>query len=345
MTAPRTGGNPVRPTFGLLMSRQVGVLALAFLLASQSSIAARKAWPNSPLPVEVQAELEKAGRFMKSGKPLKAAPMIEATIASADSIPKCLAVADFTETYGYPLMEVRRKCMQKALSLCSSREDFILVALKSRHCQFYEITRECINHLIQNSRTVDDLFDLARKSQEVALNDVAHMAMEKAYTGIKSVDDAVRFAHDVKQMGNDDLVRKVIKDLVNDEENGMNLCMLLQKTEDLGMDDLVRYCLKKALDKAQTVDELKCIYEGSRRNRQNDIMEVAAWRAKKLVLIQRIQNDRAEYTRQLKEWREGREQDLAKQQADAERDMGKDSSGRRFSTGDNKAPENPTSGF
>lgn len=320
------------------------ILTAGILLLLTLSAAARTPWPDSPLAPEVQVQLEKAGRYMKSGKPQQAAPIIESAVSSANDIPKCLAIATFSETYGYPLMEPRRRCMQKALSLCQTREDYILVALKSRQFEFYEITRECINHLVQGAKTVDELFDLARKSQEVALNDVAHMAMEKAYSGVKNVPDAIKFAHEVKQMGMDDLVRKVVKDLIDDDENGLSLCNLLKSVESLAMEDLNRYCLKKALDKAETIDELKCIYEAARRNRQNDIMQVALYRGKKLTLIKKIRQDRDEYAKQMKDWQEGVQQDLAKQQAEAEKNMGNDQGGKRFGAEGN-APENPNSGF
>lgn len=334
--SPIASPRPVR------LSKKLAItLSLGFLVAN--ACLARTPWPDSPLAPEVQVSLERAGRDMKSGKPQRAAPAIQSALASANDIPKCLAIASFTESYGYPLMEVRRQCMQKALSLCSTREDYILVALKSRHFEFFEITRECINHLVQGAKSVDDLFDLARKSQEVALNDVAHMAMEKAYTGIKSVPEALKFAHEVKQMGMDDLTRKVAKDLVNDEDEALPLCRMLKGIEDLGMDDITRYCLKKSLDKATTLDELKCVYEGARRNRQNDIMQVAVYRAKKLTLIKKIEHDRGEYARQMKDWQEGVQQDLAKQQAEAEKNMGQDPSGKR--TGGANAPEAPNSGF
>src|SRR5579885_1799783 len=304
------------------------------LLAMAPAMAARTPWPDSPLTPEVQVQLEKAGRFMTSGKPQKAQPII------ASALPP--AIASFTETYGFPLMETRRQCVQKALTLCQNREDYLLVALKARHFEFYEITRECVNHLLQDAKTVPDLFDLARKAQEVSLNDVAHMALDKAYTGIKSVPEAVQFAHDVKQMGMDDLVRKVVRDLIDDEENAQQLCNLLRSTEDLGMEDLNRYCLKKALDKAQTVDELKCIYEGARRNRQNDILQVALYRGKKLTLIQKIQRDQAEYQRQLQQWQSGAQEDLAKQQEEAERNMGL-GPGKHFGTDGSNEPQ--SSGF
>lgn len=319
------------------------VSAVVALSVVPTDTAARTPWVDSPLAPETQVQLEKAGRFMKSGKPQKASPIISSALSSANDIPKCLAIANFTLTYGYPLMEVRRQCMQKALSFCSTREDYLTVALKARQFELYEITRECINHLVQDAKTVADLYDLARKAQEVALNDVAHMAMDKAYTGIRSAPEAIKFAHDAKQMGMDDLVRKVVKDLVDDEENAMQLCGLLKGVETLGMEDQNRYCLKKALDKAQTIDELKCIYEGARRNRQNDIMQVALYRGKKLVLLQKIERDKAEYQRQMQEWQEGVQQDLAKQQAEAEKNLN-DPTGKRFS-GPAEAEPPPGSGF
>ncbi|MBI4533518.1 MAG: hypothetical protein HY711_06185 [Candidatus Melainabacteria bacterium] len=308
---------------------------------------ARQPWPNSPLAVESQIQLEKAHRYMRSGRFDKAQPLVLAVLDSANDVPKCLAIASLTGEFATPMMEVRRQCMGKALSLCSTRQDFIEVALKSRQYQFFEITRQAINALIQNATNLSDLYDLARKAQEVALNDVAHLAMERAYTGIKTVPEALKFAKEVKALGMDDLVRKVLKDLIDDEDNAHYLCVLLTKIEPIGMSDLNRYLLKKALDKGSTIDEFAEISEGARRNRETEIFKVAEYRAKKLKVIEQIKHDRGEYQRQLQGWQEGIQQDLARQQAEAERAL--EGGGKRFEGGSQETgsptPGAPVSGF
>src|SRR5437870_4142959 len=84
-------------------------LTILLLLLMAGPLSARTPWPDSPLAPEVQVSLERAGHDIKSGKPQRAAPAIESALSAANDIPKCLAIASFTETYGYPLMEVRRK--------------------------------------------------------------------------------------------------------------------------------------------------------------------------------------------------------------------------------------------
>ncbi|HEY9870011.1 MAG TPA: hypothetical protein V6D08_12670 [Candidatus Obscuribacterales bacterium] len=328
------------------------LLVLVILLAVPEASAARKPWPDSPLPVESQVSLERAGKLMKSGKYEKAEPLILAELERSNDIPKCLAIAAFTEAYATPMMEVRRQCLQKALSLCQTRQDFIQVALKSRQYQFFEITRQAINSLIQNANSIPDLYDLARKAQEVALNDVAHLAMERAYSGVRNVPDAIKFASECKAMGMEDLVRKVYRALIDDENSAHYLCQMLPQLEPLGQADLNRALLKKALDKAMTVDEFLEIYEAARRNREQDIFKLAEYRGKKLRLIQQIKRDQEAYQRQLQSWQEGVQQDLSRQQAEADRgsasgggSAGGDAGGGSAGGGEASAPAAPASGF
>ena len=341
--------NLIDMTSAYMRKRAAGAaVALVILLAVPGARAARTAWPDSPLPVESQVALDKAGKLLKSGKYDKAEPVILAEVERANDIPKLLAVASFTETYASPqMMQVRRQCLQKALSLCQTRQDFIQVALKSRQYQFFEVTRQAINSLIQNANSVPDLYDLARKAQEVALNDVAHMAMERAYTGVKSQPDAIKFAVEAKAMGMEDLARKVYRALVDDEENAHYLCTMLPGLEPLGMEDLNRALLKKALDKAMTVDEFAEIYEAARRNREPDIFKLAEYRGKKLRLIQQIKHDRAEYQKQLQSWQEGVQQDISRQQSEADKSGPAGGSSAGASTGGGAPPPEPppASGF
>src|SRR4029453_3798515 len=113
--------------------------------------------------------------------------------------------------------------------------------------------------------------------------------------------------------------RKVYRALVDDEENAHHLVAMLPGLEPLGMEDLNRALLKKALDKAMTVDEFLEIYEAARRNREQDLFKLAEYRGKKLRLIQQIRHDRAEYQKQLQSWQEGVQQDISRQQAEADK--------------------------
>ncbi len=326
------------------------VFALA-LLASASALSttpapARKGWTDSPLAQETQVQLERCGRLMKSGKFEKAKPGILGTLDSATDVPKCLAIAAYTEPYAYPMMEVRRQCLQKALSLASTREDTILVALKSRQYSFFEITRQAVNSLIQNAKNVPDLFDLARKSQEVALNDVAHLAMEKAYTGIKTEPDAYAFAEQAHALGMDDLLRKVIKDMIDDEDSVPALCDLILKFEGYHMRDQSRYGLRKALDLAKTVADMQDIFEASRRLNEPDIANRAQYFVRKGQLIQKMKQDRGAYEAKMRSWKEGVSLDAARaRDAAAEQQPADSTTGLGGSRLKGNKQEAPTSGF
>jgi len=323
----------------------IGLAAAMVLLLVASPLSAKEDWTGSPLSPEAQVQLEKAGKLCHSGKHSQAEPIILDVLNSATDVPKCLAIASYTEPYAFPMMEVRRQCLNKALSLCVTHQDFIEVTLKSRQYQFYEITRQSINSLINNAKTLPDLYDLARKAQEVSLNDVAHMAMEKAYSGVKNVPDAIHFAAEVKALGMDDLTRKVIKDLIDDEENAHQLCLLVKNLETLGAPDLIRYALKKALDKAQTVQDCADIYEAGRRNREQDIYKVAEYRGKKLKLINQIKHDQADYQRQMQNYQEGVQQDVARQPQEANPSPPDQSAAGNAQSSPSAAPGTPGSGF
>ncbi len=329
--------------------------ALVPLIALVSSLSlscaqpshARKPWPNSPLSDQQQIQLEKAGRSMKSGKFNKAAPLVMQALDSATDVSKCLAIAAYTEPYGFPMMDVRRQCMNKALSLSSSREDLLLVALKARTYQFFEVTRQACVNLLQTGRTVPELYDLAAKAQEVGMNDIAHQAMEKAYTGIKNEKDAFAYADQCKLYGMDDLLRKVVKDLMDDEDDVAALCDLALKIEQYGMRDQLRYCLKKAMDTCNSVEGMENIVEACRRLNEPDIQKRAVYFVKKGKLIQRIKTDRAAYEAQRKAWREGidlsaQRDGLLNEQTKMEDAAGFGSSGLKRGSGSNALP---TSGF
>lgn len=268
------------------------VCAVIGLLATISPVPADAAnkkpteWANSPLAVETQRQLTSASRFLKSGKYDKAKPILLSALESASDVPKCLAIAQFTEAYGFPMLEVRRQCCNKALSLCGSEEDFLLMALKARRYEFFEITRESISKLIENAKTVPQLYNLAKKSQEVSLNDVSHLAMEKAATGIKTGEQWLVYAENCKALGFDDLLRKAIKLLIDEEDESIPLCEIALRINRYGMRDSVRYALKKALDKvnsdlSQATREMAEISEAARQLNEPDVKQRADYFVKK----------------------------------------------------------------
>lgn len=277
----------VKARRGLSMLVLGAFLPSLFLCASPAIAAPKKSeWADSPLPIELQGQLERAGKTMKSGKYDKAKPMLLSALEGANDVPKCLAIAQYTEPYAFPMLDFRRQCCNKALSLCSTEDDYLLMALKARRYQFFEITRECIKKLIENARTVNQLYSLARKAQEVSLNDVAHQAMDKAATGIRTGQEWLAYCENCKALGFDDLLRKALKLLIDEEDESIPLCDIALHIQRYGMRDEVRYALKKALDKVSSdlstaTHEMAEIGEAARQLNEPDVKARADYFVKK----------------------------------------------------------------
>jgi hypothetical protein len=265
------------------------LLSLSILYLCANGVLARKPALNSPLLIEQEAQVKKANSLAKSGKAAKASAKYLLVLNSSTNVAQCLAIAESTEKFGAPLMDVRRACMQKALSLAKSREDLFQVALKARQYQYYEITKSAIDSLIVSAKSNDELFALAQKSQEIALNDVAHLAMEKVYAGTKTIDDALHFLPRAKLLNMDDLLRKAIKDLIEDESTAQGLCNLLPSIEPYQMPDLERYLLRRAVYAVKSVSDCKLVFELAKRYGQPDIANLAAYRGRKMILLQQSQ--------------------------------------------------------
>ncbi|HNB21185.1 MAG TPA: hypothetical protein PKZ32_02135 [Candidatus Melainabacteria bacterium] len=285
----------LKRSFSSRLGWQMLSLALSSgIILSPPAMSAHKPWPGSPLTEETQIELERASRYMKNN-PAKAMPAIMNALNSATDIPKCMAIAAYTERYGHPMLEARRACITKALTYCQTREDFLHLALKARQYECFEVTRAAVNNLIGNSDSVDELLDLAHKAHEVALNDVCHLAMEKAYNKADSVEEALKFAREAKVMGMEDLSRKATKELIDDEPDPHELCLLLRSIEPLDHKDLNRYLLKKAIDECRTVLNYRDVYDCARRTGHQDIMKLAEFRGKKMQILEKYNASRAEY--------------------------------------------------
>lgn len=285
-------------------SLSFSLLSVVVLGAQSTPVMAASYDPNSPLSQEQQVQLQKAARSMKS-RPDKATQVIYDALNGANDIPKCLNIAAYTEPYGAPMLEARRACVTKALSLCQTRQDFLQVALKARRYECFEVTRQAVNSVISAAGTIDDLYDLAHKAQEVALTDVSHLAMEKAYTECRTVNDALKFASEAKLLGYEDLTRKTIRELVDDEREAKELVSILQRIEAFGYKDLNRYLLKKAIDQARTVDDYFAIYEASRHHGEQDIYKLAEWRGKRQQILNKMKEDREAYQKKMEEWKQG----------------------------------------
>jgi len=308
-------GASMSSQFKFCASLAAGIL-LAVSLNTAGS-ASPKVDPNSPLAGEVQIDLDRATKLMRSGRPDKAKPMIMSSLGAATDVPKCLAIAEYTEAYGFPLMEVRRECCNKALSLCSSDDDYLLMALKARHYQFYEITRQAISKLIENARTVPQLYSLAHKAHEVSLNDVAHMALEKASGGLKNKQDWFGYIEACKSLGMEDLMRKSIKLLVDEEDDSIALSELGLKIQRYNMRDEIRYCLRKALDKVSSdlptaTHEMAEIAEAARQLNEPDVQTRAEFFVKKGNYMLKQRGQQAEVERQARADRERQSLDDAR---------------------------------
>lgn len=282
-------------------------LLTTVILATLDPCYAKKSdqWVDSPLAESQQIALEKAGRLVKSGRAAQAGPMIAQTLAEANDIPKCLAIATFTENYGFPLLNVRKQCLNKALSLCSSGEDYLQVALKSRQYECYEVTREAITKLLANANNRDECLDLARKAQEVAAGDVTHMALEKALAMTNTIPGALAFVREAKLLGADDLVRKTVKDLIDDEDNTHQLLILLKQIEPFELKDLNRYILKKACDQGSTFEDYVEIYNAGRRHHEQDVMDLAQFRAKRKNIYTQMDKDHKAFDDQMNAYKSG----------------------------------------
>lgn len=303
------------PSVGVRTFRSVALATLCVGFISHAAHADRID-PNSPLTKNQQSQLSKAANYAKKGRGDKASPIFNEILAACTDLPKCIAVAAYTEKYGHSTVDARRAVMQRALELCRTYDDYILVAMKSRQYECFDVTRSAIQQLVSVANTPEQLSDLARKAHEVSLTDVAHLAMEKKYTVVKTVPDALDYANECHLLGFTDLERKCIKDLIDDEGNCQQLCMILKKIEPLKLKDLNRYLLKKALDQAGNTEDFSALWEAARRHNQKDIFDIAAFRGKKMMLMQRIQGDRQAHQQKVEEWKQG--QDSAQNQVQKE---------------------------
>ena len=279
------------PRIARATRRNGAIAAICSLLLLASAVpAGAKKVVDSPLTPDQQHTLDRAAHSMKSN-PGKSNPIFDSVLQTADDIPKCLAIAAYTESYGAPMVPVRRQCLQRALSLCSSRDDYLQVVVKARQYECYDVARGAINSLLGSAATPEELYDLSTKAQEVAANDVVHLSLEKAFALCKTVPDALTFAKQSKLLGCEDLTRKAIKDLIDDESDAHQLMVLLTSIEPYDMKDMDRYLLKKSLDVSNKFEDYVEIAGAARRFNEQDIREIAVYRAKKKRIIQQIQTD------------------------------------------------------
>jgi len=269
---------------------------LSFLFAFQlSTYAADK---NSPLTKPQQSAAKKGNSYAKSSKGDKAQVAYQTAIDQAISVEQCIALVKQTERYGSILIPVRRNCLNKALHIAKTQEEYFQIIACARQCQLYEITKEAVDMLIAKSNSKEELIELAHKAQSMAMNDIAHIAMQKLYTQEETSEDKIAFAKQAKLMAMEDLMRQAIKDAMDQETNAHVLCRLITAVEPLEQIDLERKILRRAVYQIKTVQECKEVYEMAKRLGQADIVELAGFKGRKMLLMQQAQNEQAQLNQQ-----------------------------------------------
>ena len=280
----------------------LSVLALSFLIAlTVNSFELTIAFARSSSLVDttdlssVQAQtVQKAAKIAKAGNAAKAKQMIQDTLNTTDDVSTCLAMASAADIVGFKLQDSKRACLQKALSLSKTRDDYFRCALKARQVQVFDITSDAVKQLLSSASSTEELLDLARRAQEIAMNDVSHLALEKAYAQTKEITAAFNLAKQCRLLGADDLARKICREVIDDNQTTKDLIDLLPGIEEFKYPDGTRYLLKRALDFAKTVDEFKLVFDNARRLNQLDIADLAGFRGRKLVQLQNMVNAEAE---------------------------------------------------
>ncbi len=239
------------------------------------------------------SQVQKAARAAKSGNASHARDIIQGMLGSATDVSTCLAMASAADTAGFTMQDCKRQCLQKALALSKTRDDYFRCALKARQVQVFDITSEAIKQLLASASSVDELVDLAHRSQEIAMTDITHLALEKAFAQTTDIDSAFKLAKQCRLLGDDGLSKKICRQVIDDNKTVTDLIELLPQLEELKYPDANRYLLKKALDYAKTVDDQKLIFDNARRLNQNDVVEVAGFRGRKMLQTQSLMEEAA----------------------------------------------------
>jgi len=270
------------------------VFMLLFIL-SMDAVLARKTMlvDTSDLSTEQSALVQKAARLAKAGHSAEAKQLIQSSLSSAADVSTCLAMASAADTVGFKLQDSKRACLQKALSLAKTRDDYFRCALKARQVQVFDITADAVKQLLASANSKEELLDLARRAQEIAMNDVTHMSLEKAYAQTKDIPAAFQLAKQCRLLGDDELARKICREVIDDNQSAKDLIDLLPGLEEFKYPDANRYLLKRSLDYAKDVEDLKLIFDNARRLNEGDIQNLAGFRGRKLIQMQESVNSEA----------------------------------------------------
>ncbi len=261
------------------------------IFASNTAFAADT---NSPLTKPQISAAKRGNSYAKSSKADKAQAAYQPAIDQAVSVEQCLALVKNTEHFGSVLVPVRRNCLNKALHLAKTQDEYFEIISSARQCQLYEITKEAIDSLIAKADTQEDLLTLAHKAQTMGLNDVGHIAMQKLYTKADTMDDKVAFAKQAKLMAMEDLMRQAIKDAMDEQNGAHNLCYLISAIEPLEQQDLQRKILRKAVYQVESPEDCKEVFDMAKRLGQQDIVELSAYKGRKMLLIRQAQTEQSE---------------------------------------------------
>jgi len=261
------------------------LFALVSIVAPPLSLGANN---NSVLTKTQQSAARRGNSYAKSNKADKAQSAYQSAIDQTISVEQCIALVKSTEHSGSILIPVRRNCLNKALHIAKTPDEIFQIIACARQCQLYEITKEAIDSLIAKAESKEDLLELAHKAQSMTMNDVAHIAMDKLYIQESSSEDKINFAKQAKLMAMEDLTRKAIKDASDQETNAHVLCKIIAAIEPLEQPDLDRKILRRAVYQIQNVKECKEVYDLAKRLGQQDIVELAAFKGRKLLLIEQV---------------------------------------------------------
>jgi hypothetical protein len=289
---------------------------LAFVMASSNTVtaSASSADINQPLTKNQLSAARRGNGYAKSNKADKAQVAYQSAIDQAVSVEQCIALVKNTEHYGSVLVPVRRNCLNKAMHIVKTQDEYFQIIACARQCQLYEITKEAIDSVIAKAKDKADLLAVAHKAQSMAMNDIAHIAMDKIYTQAESLEDKIAFAKQAKLMGMEDLMRKAIKDAMDQESNAHVLCNLITAVEPLDQQDLERKILRKAVYQVKTPEDCKDVFDMAKRLGQQDIVDLAGYKGRKMILIRDAQIEQKEQRDKEEEAR--REEEDARREAE-----------------------------
>jgi hypothetical protein len=267
------------------------VLGAVFILSFSSACLAKSA--DADLPASGQQQLNKSLSYLKSGNWPKAAEATELAVAGAPDVKTCLDALAQMETYGAQANKARRACLIKALNLATTQDELEDVAFKARQAGCFDVSKQALDSLVGSTTSITKLTELAAKAQQAAMPDIAHTAMEKGYKLVNNQPDAMEFLRQSHNLGMDDLTRQALKDLIDDKESVTEMMAILPLLEQYQMTDMRRYLLKAALEKAKDTDEMLAVYDNAKKFDEPDIVKVAQYRGRKMVLLKKLKAEDA----------------------------------------------------